>query len=179
VEFNFAAAMRGRGAHALDLILLVDTSTGGKEDTSGIRVRERIEALSNALDVTQSRLVLTTILAGAELRSEDGDYLSNICRVLPVRDIRINKDGMPVDEVASLRLDDAIRVLLPLELQPFDDAEASENHNVIKELRSSLPDQIDAQLVRELMSASISGESAVERALARRVESALEAAPSQ
>jgi hypothetical protein len=56
VEFAFTGAMRGRDGRALDLVLLVDTTTGDFGDRDGGRVRQRVEALSRALDVTGSRL---------------------------------------------------------------------------------------------------------------------------
>ena len=54
VEFPFTGAMHGRDGRALDLILLVDTTTGDFGDRDGVQVRQRIEALSRALDVTGS-----------------------------------------------------------------------------------------------------------------------------
>lgn len=71
VEFVFTGAMRGRDGRALDLVLLVDTTTGDFGDRDGARVRQRIEALSRALDVTASRYVVTIILAGAALAGRD------------------------------------------------------------------------------------------------------------
>ena len=43
VEFEFTAALRGRGGRSLDLILIVDTVTGEGGDREGARVRERID----------------------------------------------------------------------------------------------------------------------------------------
>ena len=83
VEFAFTGAMRGRDGRALDLVLLVDTTTGDFGDRDGGRVRQRVEALSRALDVTGSRYVVTVILAGAML-SEGIEALSETCRVLQV-----------------------------------------------------------------------------------------------
>src|SRR6201999_334497 len=67
VEFAFTSALRGRNGRSLDLVLLVDTTTGDFGDRDAMRVRQRVEALSRALDVTGSRYVVTVILAGATL----------------------------------------------------------------------------------------------------------------
>ncbi len=63
VTFDFTAALRGPRGRSLDFVLVVDTT----EDRRGERIRQRIEALSRALDVARSRLVLTTVLAGAPI----------------------------------------------------------------------------------------------------------------
>jgi hypothetical protein len=80
VEFAFTGAMRGRAGRALDLVLLIDTTTGDYGDRDGRRVRQRVEALSRALDVTGSRYVVTAILAGAVL-AEGIEALSETCRL--------------------------------------------------------------------------------------------------
>jgi hypothetical protein len=115
VEFAFTGVMRGRDGRALDLVLLVDTTTGDFGDRDAGRVRQRVEALSRALDVTGSRYVVTAILAGAVL-TDDIETLSETCRVLQVEGIPLNADGKPADELADRQLDDRIRVLLPLTL---------------------------------------------------------------
>ena len=62
VEFSFTRALRGSDGRSLDLIILVDTTTGDFGDRNAGRVRQRVEALSRALDVTGSRYVVTVIL---------------------------------------------------------------------------------------------------------------------
>src|SRR5688572_26806439 len=100
VDFAFTGAMRGRGGRALDLVLLVDTTTGDFGDRDGARVRQRVEALSRALDVTGSRYVVTVILGGAVL-SEGVEALSETCRVLQVEAVSLDAEGKPVDETAE------------------------------------------------------------------------------
>ena len=100
VEFAFTGAMHGRGGRALDLVLLVDTTTGDFGDRDGGRVRQRVEALSRALDVTGSRYVLTVILAGAVL-TEGIEALSETCRVLQVESVALDDQGKPADETAG------------------------------------------------------------------------------
>ncbi|MGG2324774.1 hypothetical protein, partial [Salmonella enterica] len=82
---------------ALDLVLLVDTTTGEFGDRDGERVRQRVEALSRALDVTGSRYVVTVILAGAIL-AEGIEALSETCRVSQVEGITLDPGGTPLDE---------------------------------------------------------------------------------
>jgi len=88
--------MRGRDGRALDLILLIDTTTGDFGDRDGGRVRQRVEALSRALDVTGSRYVVTVILAGAVL-TEGIEALSETCRVLQVEGVALDREGKPAD----------------------------------------------------------------------------------
>ena len=117
VEFEFTAALRGNDRRSLDLVLVVDTTTGEYGDRDSARVRQRVEALSRALDVTGSRYVVTAILAGAAL-GEDIEALAETCRVLHVDGFSLNANGELADDVARNRLEDRIRVLLPLTLPP-------------------------------------------------------------
>lgn len=107
--------MRGQDGRALDLVLLVDTTTGDFGDRDAARVHQRVEALSRGLDVTGSRYVVTVILAGAVL-AEDVEALSEICRVLHVESVALSEKGEFADEIAERQLDDQVRVLLPLTL---------------------------------------------------------------
>ena len=115
VDFDFTAALLGTGGRSLDLILIVDTATGEFGDRDAATVRQRVESLSRALDVTQSRYLLTVILAGASLPTLI-DSLSPICRVLTIESATLNADGSPISEAAAEVLDDHIRLLLPLDL---------------------------------------------------------------
>lgn len=177
VSFEFTKALRGKSDRALDLVLLVDTSTGAFGDTDSGRVRERIEALSQALDITGSRLVLTVIVAGATLASGDAEALTALCRVLTVREAELNADDQPANPDAARALDDAIRVLLPLRMEDFGDEVEPEEGSVLKELRESLPPSCDPQLVREVLAASGQGSGAVTRALGRRLTNVLAVEP--
>lgn len=173
VSFEFTKALRGKSERALDLVLLVDASTGSLGDTDSNRVRERIEALSQALDVTGSRLVLTVIVAGATLASGDAEGLTAVCRVLTVREASLNAQDEPTDAGEARALDDAIRVLLPLRMSDFGDEVEPEDGNVLKELREALPPNSDQQLVKDVLAASNQGANAVTRALGRRLASVL------
>jgi hypothetical protein len=165
VEFPFTAAMRGRDGRALDLVLLVDTTTGDFGDRDGTRVRQRVEALSRALDVTGSRYVVTVILAGAML-SESIEALSETCRVLHVEDVPLDDHGKPTDTAAARQLDDRIRVLLPLRLPaPLVETEEGSG-STMEQLLRALPTSINKTLVDALIAASNVGEQAVTEALA-------------
>ena len=113
VEFEFTAALRGSDGRALDLVLVVDTTTGEFGDRDSARVRQRIEALGRALDVTGSRYVVTVILAGAAL-GKDMEVLAESCRVLHVDGLPLDADGELANDAARNQLEDRIRVLLPL-----------------------------------------------------------------
>ncbi|MFB0875944.1 MULTISPECIES: hypothetical protein [unclassified Sphingobium] len=165
VDFAFTAAMRGRDGRALDLVLLVDTTTGDFGDRDGARVRQRIEALSRALDVTGSRYVVTVILAGAVL-SDGVEALSETCRVLQVEAVSLDAEGKPVDEAAERQLDDRIRVLLPLKL-PVASAEPETGVGpALDQLVRALPADTSKALVDAALAAAEGGEQAVTDAVA-------------
>lgn len=174
VEFAFTGAMRGSDGRALDLVLLVDTTTGDFGDRDGARVRQRVEALSRALDVTASRYVVTLILAGAAL-AEGVETLSETCRVLQVESIALGQAGEPADETAERQLDDRIRVLLPLTLPlaPTD----SENGSgpAMDQLIRALQQGTDRALLDAVVEASAVSEAAVTEAAAEAVGQAFKA----
>ncbi len=172
VEFEFTAALRGRGGRSLDLILIVDTVTGEGGDREGARVRERIEALSRALDITSSRYVLTAILVGGALAG-DVEALSSTCRVLRVEDVALDVDGVPAGDEAAEMLDDQIRLLLPLDLQIGDDPQGSPRGDTMSELFSALPQGLDEALVNGLVDASTNGPAGVTSALGERLSEVL------
>jgi hypothetical protein len=171
VEFAFTAAMCGSDGRSLDLVILVDTTTGDFGDRNGARVRQRIEAFSRALDVTSSRYVVTVILAGAAL-TEGVEALAEICRVLQVDGISLNEQHKPNDTFAERLLDDRIRVLLPLTLpSPIPDTQNSSGP-AIEQLVRALPTNIDKSLVDAVIIASNSGEQEVSDAATQIINSA-------
>lgn len=173
VEFAFTGAMRGREGRALDLVLLVDTTTGDFGDRDGGRVRQRVEALSRALDVTGSRYVVTVILAGAVL-AEGIEALSEICRVLQVESIALNDQGRLADEIAERQLDDRIRVLLPLTLPPPLAETQDGSGPAMEQLIRALPPDTTRALVDAAIDASGAGEQAVTEAVASVITGALQ-----
>ena len=178
VEFSFTGAMRGRDGRALDLVLLIDTTTGDFGDRDGVRVRQRVEALSRALDVTGSRYVLTAILAGAVL-AEGIEALSETCRVLQVEAVNIDDQGKPADETSKNKLDDRIRVLLPLTLPAPMDETQNGGVPAMGQLVRALPANTDIAFLDALIAASNDGEQAVTDAVALRINSAFQSKPEE
>jgi len=172
VEFEFTAAMRGSDGRALDLILLVDTTTGEFGDRDAARVRQRVEALSRALDVTGSRFVITVVLAGAALAG-DIEGLAETCRVLHVETLALDDGGGPVDQVARNQLDDRIRVLLPLELPDPESQPEDADGGSMELLARKLPARVNRALLDAVVTASQHGETAVTEAMAEVMSDAL------
>jgi hypothetical protein len=178
VEFAFTGALRGRGGRALDLVLLVDTTTGDFGDRDGGRVRQRVEALSRALDVTGSRYVVTVILGGAVL-AEGIETLSETCRVLQVEGVLLDDQGKPADETSERQLDDRIRVLLPLTL-PVPLAETQDGSGpAMEQLVRALPAGTKKALVDAVVTASSAGEQAVTDAVALVINGAFQSEPGE
>lgn len=173
VEFAFTGAMRGRGGRALDLVLLIDTTTGDHGDRDGGRVRQRVEALSRALDVTGSRYVVTAILAGAVL-AEGVEALSETCRVLNVEGVSLDDQAKPADETARNQLDDRIRVLLPLTLpEPLVETQNGAAP-AMDQLARALPPGTNTTLVHALIDASSDGEQEVTDVVALAINGAFQ-----
>lgn len=166
VEFQFTGALRGRHGRALDLVLLVDTTSGSFGDSDAARVRARVQALSRALDVTASRYVLTVVLAGATLPG-DVEALADTARVLHV-------DTLPVDQAGSPdfdRLEDSIRVLLPLSIpQPAAD---EQDGTAQDQLEEALKNVVDGATIKTIMDAAERGDEAVTEAIASLIDAAL------
>jgi hypothetical protein len=171
VSFEFTGAMRGQAGRAHDLVLLIDTTTGDFGDRNSSRVRQRIEALSKALDITKSRLVITAILAGAPLLGNI-EPLTETCRVLYVEGLSIDASGKPADEHAKNLLDDRIRLLLPLDLPESLVLEGA-GGPAVEQLIRKVAEDIDANLLSALIEASNSGEPAVIAAVAEIIGDAL------
>ena len=171
VDFEFTAALRGSDRRALDLVLIVDTTTGEFGDRDSASVRQRVEALSRALDVTRSRYVVTLILAGAALGS-DIEILAETCRVLYVDGLSIGADGNLADEAAVNQLEDRIRILLPLTLPPplFT---KNGSAPALQQLELSLSTASNKDLLVAVFSASQQGEQAVINAMASVLGAAL------
>lgn len=171
VEFQFTAALRGIGARALDLIIVVDSVTGKHGDTDGFSVRNRIETLSRALDVTQSRYTLSAVLVGAVL-ADNVKSLAETCRVLQVPALSPDANGALEERDADI-LEDQIRLLLPLRLPDADENPDISKTGALDLLLDSLPDDVDDVLVQALITGSTRGEAGVKVALGRHVDDVL------
>lgn len=172
VEFEFTAALRGSNLRSLDLVLVIDTTTGEFGDRDSARVRQRVEALSRALDVTGSRYVITVILAGAVLGA-DIEALTETCRVLHVDSLQLNRNGELADNAARNQLEDRIRVLLPLTLPPSLVVTDTGCGPAMDQLVRALPSKVDNALLAAVTGASQQGEQAVTDAMATVLGAAL------
>lgn len=172
VEFKFSSVMRGSGGRALDLVLLIDTTTGDFGERDGSSVTQRIEGLSRALDVTGSRYVVTAILGGATLVGGIVP-LSEICRVLLVDRIELGDDGKPANKVAELKLDDSIRVLLPLNLPTITAKVIGEEMSAIEQLKRALAPETTDFTFDSVFEASRDSDHAVTHEMARLIDRAL------
>ncbi len=171
VEFSFTAAMRGSEGRSLDLVLIFDTTTGDFGDKDAARVRQRVEALGRALDVTGSRYVITAVLAGASLATGI-EALAEICRVLQVEHVPLDAAGKPASDIAAEQLDDQIRVLLPLTL-PAAPASAGDGSGLaMEQLVKALASGADANMVEALIAASGEGEEAVTEVIGAMIDAA-------
>jgi hypothetical protein len=147
VPFEFAAALLGPD-RAPDLVLVVDTI----DEREG-RVRQKITALSRALDVIGSRRPLTAILTGPRPQTSTIEALGRVCRVLPV--------GTPVGTAADATLHDSLAVLLPLRLPEPTDSVA----DPMGELSRQMPTEIDPMVKEAVLLHASQGSKAVEGAL--------------
>lgn len=103
IPFEFSAVLVA--GSSLDLIVIVDTVT----DTNLSSIRQRVEGLSRALDLVESRRSLTVVLVGPEPVQELQLALTRVARVLVA--------GVPTE---AQELQRAIAVLLPLELATLE-----------------------------------------------------------
>ena len=172
VEFEFTAALRGTEGRGLDLVLVVDTTTGEFGDRDSAQVRQRVEALSRALDVTGSRYVVSVILAGAAL-GKDMEVLAESCRVLHVDRLPQDPDGKLENDEARKQLEDRLRVLLPLTLPPPLVVTRDGSGPAMDQLARSLPSGVDKTLLAAVTGASQEGEQAVTEAIASVIGAAL------
>lgn len=99
IPFEFSAVLTA--SSSLDIVAVVDTVT----DTDVANIRRRVEGLSRALDLVESRRPLTVVLIGPEPAPELQLALTRVARVLVA--------GVPSDE---RELREAIAVLLPLDV---------------------------------------------------------------
>lgn len=104
IPFEFSAILAARSS--LDLVVVVDTVV--ETDVEGIS--RRVEGLSRALDLVESRRPLTVVIIGPEPEPQLHVALTRIARVLVV--------GVPSEE---RELREAVAVLLPLELVTVTD----------------------------------------------------------
>jgi len=152
MQFEFVAVLAG-SPRALDLIVIIDTLSEPE-----LRIRQKVEGLSRALDLVKSRRPLTTIIVGPPLRSSVAEALSRVSRVLQV--------GTPTGEHADNRLRDAVAALLPPDVRDINEALA----DPLGELRQRLNDVGHLGL---LLDASLYGSQSVSQTLGKWLSAAL------
>jgi hypothetical protein len=173
VDFNFTLAFRGGARRANDLILIIDTTTGEHGDRDGKRVSQRIAGLGRALDVSQSRLVITAILVGAVSHSSV-ENLSENCRVLTVDNVSTNHIDEEARQKAERQINDRISVLLPLTLPESTAIVDDDEQSAIEQLRHAVPASMDQDFISNVIEASNIGIEAVETSLISSIERSLE-----
>jgi hypothetical protein len=155
VPFEFPALLIGTG-NSPDLIAVVDSVT----DTE-LRIRQKLDGFSRALDVAGSRRPLTAVIAGPKPSDATLEVLSRVCRVLPV--------GTPSGDGADAALRDWLAVLLPLRLPDANGATADPFGELVK----ALPAGLDDGLRKSLFDAASSGSPSVQEALRKLIVSSL------
>jgi hypothetical protein len=98
IPFEFSAVLAA--SSSLDLVVVIDTIA--EADTG--EIRRRVEGLSRALDLVQSRRPLTVVLVGPEPEQDLQLALTRVARVLVV------------GPYGEREMRQAIAVLLPLEI---------------------------------------------------------------
>ena len=157
VRFEFAAALLG-GDRVLDLVIIVDTSR-----ESHARIRQKLEGLSRALDVVQSRRPLTAILVGPKLSASLLQLISRVCRVLVVDD----KSDSNIDN----QIQKSLAVLLPLSLPQPTSAMA----DPFAELSDQFENPLNDARATDLWAAAKVGVAEVESHLRAWIEKPLQA----
>lgn len=110
IPFKFAATLTKHAS--LELIAVVDTVLESEEDT----LRAQVEGLARALDLVGSRRALTVIVVGPRPSHGIAGELKQVARVLSVP-AKPQEDEWP--------LEDALAVLLPLELSTGEETVSS------------------------------------------------------
>jgi hypothetical protein len=164
VTFDFPAVFTGKPERGSDLVVLVDTTDEDSVGDRGVRARQKLEALTMALDVADWRVVVTAILIGPPLPSETVEEMTRTCRVLSVSQATLDRSG------DAPPLDDRLRVLLPLEAGLGDDALIADP---LGQVERQMQGTGDARLAEQLIAASLRGEDEVRRVLSRAIEAAV------
>ena len=155
VPFSFDVMLISADQNS-DLIVLVDTLSAPSFSKSATRVRHRLEALGQALDVIGSKRVLTAVFVGLRPAPDTVDRVSKVARVLQT-------DGAP----GNIRAD--LAILLPLDLPDVQTQIA----NPFNEVYATLSPNDDAgtdRAVQAIVEASAGGATSVEKTLIREIE---------
>ncbi len=164
VSFDFPAVLTGKPERGSDLVVVIDTSDNDAIGERGVRARQKLDALTMALDVAEWRVVVTAILVGPPLPPATVEEITRTCRVLSVSQATLDgRDTAPL-------LDDRLRVLLPLDARLGEDVLAADP---LGQLEAQLRGTPDGRLANQLIAASLRGEDEVRRVLSRAIEAAV------
>lgn len=155
VRFEFAALLLGSD-RANDLIIVIDTLIDAE-----LRIRQKVEGLSRALDLVASRRPLTVVLVGPPPKAAIIEALARVSRVLTV--------GTPTGDNADRFLADTLAILLPLSLPDASEAVV----DPLGEVRRQLPPEMDQDVLISLFAAAPGGTEAVQEALREVLETPL------
>lgn len=155
IKFDFSAALIG-GERALDLVLVADTARESSE-----RLRQKLESLSRALDIVESRRSVTAVLVGPGLSAPTLEQIGRIARVLVI------EPTSDIDGDADVH--DKLAVLLPL---PLVDS-LSGLADSLGDLSRHLGKANDDPIAKELVTAATKGSEAVVECLRTLVQGPL------
>jgi hypothetical protein len=141
---------------ANDLIIVIDTLIDAE-----LRIRQKVEGLSRALDLVASRRPLTVVLVGPPPKAAIIEALARVSRVLTV--------GTPTGDNADRFLADTLAILLPLSLPDASEAVV----DPLGEVRRQLPPEMDQDVLISLFAAAPGGTEAVQEALREVLETPL------
>lgn len=147
VPFDFSAVLVGT-ERAFDIVVVSDTVM-----ESNRRLRQRIEALARALDVSGSRRSLTIVTVGPKPNESTMESLSRVARILVVH---------ATEETDTVSLRDSLAVLLPLNLPSATD----DSGEPFADVMQWLTHEANRAQLRPIVAASGLGSEGVSEALA-------------
>ena len=161
---EFSAVLSGEHGRSSDLVVILDTNHDAMVGPDGSRALQRVEALTLALDVAAWPVVVTAILAGPPLPTTMIETIGRSCRALTVSEETV--EG--IDDVR--RLDDRLRVLLPLEVEVGGNFTIDPISRVVEQIGG----QPGNRFATGLVEASVRGEDEVRKALVRELDQAIQ-----
>lgn len=158
--FEFSAVLSGAAGRASDLVILIDTNDAAQVGTNGLRAKQKIEALTLALDMADWPVVVTAVFIGPTLSPVLVEEIGKSCRTLSVSD-------ETVEQLAKApALDDRLRVLLPLHVDIGGDL----GTDPIGRVSAAVADIPGSHLAKALIEISIRGEDEVRKLLTRELD---------
>jgi hypothetical protein len=155
IKFDFSGVLVG-GDRALDLVIVENTARD-----SQARLVQRVESLSRALDVAESRRSLTVVLVGTRLAPVILERMSRVARTLVI-------EGASESEVEQ-EFRDRLAALLPLPSLP----RLSGLADSLEDLWRHLGPSSQESTAQELVAAASKGSNQVESRLRTLLEQPL------